>query len=158
MRYQSKGVLLALAIVGCVVARHAKAAEEAGLGTKVPEAEMTMFCQNAAAARFEVQLDAIATDPPIRREGKLLVLGTVDSDDDSRDAAFNCRFEEKRSLSRNNRCARHERLTGHGAHSWQLMSVLTQFDSGEFASWLIKIKMGIDLICRAKLAAFRSEV
>lgn len=94
VRYQSKGALLALAIVGCVVARNGNAAEEPGLGTVVPEGEMTMFCQNAAAARFEVQLDAITTDPPIRREGKLLVLGTVDSDDDDRDTGFDCRFEQ----------------------------------------------------------------
>ena len=93
VKYQSKGVLLTLAIVGCVVARQANAAES-GPGTIVPEAEMTMFCQNAAAARFEVQLDAITTDPPIRREGKLLVLGTVDSDDDDRDTGFDCRFEQ----------------------------------------------------------------
>ena len=94
MTYQSKGVLLTFAIVGCVMARSGNAAEEPGIGTVVPEAEMTMFCQNAAAARFEVQLDAITTDPPIRREGKLLVLGTVDSDDNDHDAGFDCRFEE----------------------------------------------------------------
>ena len=63
--YQSKGMLLTLAIVGCVMAESANAAEEPGLGTVVPEAEMTMFCQNAAAARFEVQLDAITTDPHV---------------------------------------------------------------------------------------------
>ena len=66
MTYQSKGVLLTLAIVGCVMAQSGNAAEEPGLGTVVPEAEMTMFCQNAAAARFEVQLDAITTDPPVQ--------------------------------------------------------------------------------------------
>ena len=32
--------------------------------------------------------------PPIRREGKLLVLGTVDDDDNDRDAGFDCRFEQ----------------------------------------------------------------
>jgi hypothetical protein len=94
MTCQSKGVLLTLAIVGCVMARSASAAEEPGLGTVVPEAEMTVFCQNAAAARFEAQLDAITTDPPIRREGKLLVLGTVDDEGTDRDAGFDCRFEE----------------------------------------------------------------
>jgi hypothetical protein len=92
--YQSKGVLLALAIIGCAMARSGNAAEEPGLGTVVPEAEMTKFCQNAAAARFEAQLDAITTDPPIRRDGKLLVLGTVDSDDSDSDTGFDCRFEE----------------------------------------------------------------
>jgi hypothetical protein len=91
--YRLKGVLLMLAIVGCVVAQSGNAAEEPGLGTVVPEGEMTMFCQNAAAAKFEVQLDAITTNPPIQREGKLLVLGTVDDDDDDRDAGFDCRFE-----------------------------------------------------------------
>ena len=91
--YQSKGVLPALVIVGCVMAQSGNAAEEPGLGTVVPEAEMTMFCQNAAAARFEVQLDAITTDPPVSREGKLLVLGTVDGEDD-REAGFDCRFEQ----------------------------------------------------------------
>ena len=93
MTYQSKGMLLTLAIVGCVTAQGGNAAES-GLGTVVPEAEMTMFCQNAAAARFEAQLDAITTDPPISREGKLLVLGTVDSDDNDRDTGFDCRFEQ----------------------------------------------------------------
>ena len=78
MTYQSKGVLLTFAIVSCLMARSGNAAEEPGLGTVVPEAEMTMFCQNAAAARFEVQLDAITTNPPISREGRLLVLGTVE--------------------------------------------------------------------------------
>jgi hypothetical protein len=92
--YQSKCVLLTLAIVGCVMARSGNAAEEPGLGTVVPEAEMTVFCQNAAAARFEVQLDAITTDPPVGREGKLLVLGTVDNEGDDRDAGFDCRFEQ----------------------------------------------------------------
>ncbi len=93
MTYYLKGLLLTLAIVGCVMAQIGNAAEEPGLGTVVPEAEMTMFCQNAAAARFEVQLDAITTDPPIARDGKLLVLGTVDSDDD-REVGFDCRFEQ----------------------------------------------------------------
>jgi hypothetical protein len=95
MTYRSKaGALLALTIGGWVMVGSGNAAEEPGLGTVVPEAEMTMFCQNAVAAKFEVQLDAITTDPPIRREGKLLVLGTVDSDDDDRDTGFDCRFEE----------------------------------------------------------------
>ena len=92
MTFQSKGVLLTLAIVGCVMAESGNAAEEPGLGTVVPEAGMTGFCQNAAAARFEVQLDAITTNPPIKREGKLLVLGTVDGD--VRDIGFDCRFEQ----------------------------------------------------------------
>ncbi|NGO51065.1 hypothetical protein [Allomesorhizobium camelthorni] len=81
-----------MAIVGSVMAGSGKAAEEAGLGTVVPEAEMTMFCQTAAAAKFEVQLDAITTDPPVSREGKLLVLGTVDGE--NRDLGFDCRFEQ----------------------------------------------------------------
>ena len=93
MTYQSNGVLLTLAILGCVMAHSGNAAEEPGLGTVVPEAEMTMFCQNAAAARFEVQLDAITTNPPVQREGKLLVLGTVDGDE-TRDTGFDCRFEQ----------------------------------------------------------------
>ena len=92
MTYQSKCVLLTVAIVGCVMARSGNAAEEPGLGTVVPEAEMTMFCQNAAAARFEAQPEAITTDPPIQREGKLLVLGTVDGE--NHDAGFDCRFEQ----------------------------------------------------------------
>ena len=92
MTYHSKGLLLTLAIVGCVMAQSGNAAEEPGLGTVVPEAEMIMFCQNAAAARFEVQLDAITTDPPVQREGKLLVLGTVDGEE--RDTGFDCRFEQ----------------------------------------------------------------
>ena len=92
MTYQSKGVLLTLAIVSCLMARSGNAAEEPGLGTVVPEGEMTMFCQNAAAAKFEVQLDAITTNPPISREGKLLVLGTVDGE--NHDAGFDCRFEQ----------------------------------------------------------------
>ena len=91
MTYRSKGVLLAVAVAGCFMAQGAMAQAP---GTVVPEGEMTEFCQNAAAAKFEVQLDAITTDPPIRREGKLLVLGTVDSDDTDRDAGFDCRFEE----------------------------------------------------------------
>jgi hypothetical protein len=82
-------MLLALAIAG--LAGSAQAQEP---GTIVPEGEMTMFCQNAAAARFNAPLDAITTDPPIRREGRLLVLGTVDSPDTDRDAGFDCRFEE----------------------------------------------------------------
>ena len=90
--YKSKGLLRTLTIVGRVMAQSGNAAEESGLGTVVPEAEMTVFCQNAAAARFEVQLHAITTNPPIRREGKLLVLGTVDSDE--RDTGFDCRFEQ----------------------------------------------------------------
>ena len=70
MTYQSKGVLLTLAIIGCVMARSG----------------------NAAATRFEVQLDAITTNPPISRDGKLLVLGTVDGE--NHDAGFDCRFEQ----------------------------------------------------------------
>jgi hypothetical protein len=88
-KFQSKGMLLAVAIVSWTGSGNAQEP-----GTVVPEGEMTMFCQNAAAAKFEVQLDAITTDPPIRREGKLLVLGTVDSDDNDRDGGFDCRFEE----------------------------------------------------------------
>ena len=93
-RYHSKHVLLTLAIVGCVMARSGNAAEEPRLGTIVPEGEMTIFCQKAVAAKYEAQPEDITTDPPIRREGKLLVLGTVDSEDDDRDAGFDCRFEE----------------------------------------------------------------
>jgi hypothetical protein len=92
MTYRSKGVLLTFAIVSFFMARSGNAAEEPGLGTVVPEGEMTMFCQNAAAAKFEVQLDAITTNPPISREGKLLVLGTVDGE--NHDAGFDCRFEQ----------------------------------------------------------------
>ncbi|MDQ6435374.1 hypothetical protein RB623_15045 [Mesorhizobium sp. LHD-90] len=94
MTYHSKGMLLTLAIVGCVVARSGNAAEEPRLGTIVPEGEMTIFCQKAVAAKFEVQPEDITTDPPIRRGGKLLVLGTVDSENDDRDTGFDCRFEE----------------------------------------------------------------
>jgi hypothetical protein len=54
---------------------------------------MIEFCQKAAAARFEVQLDAITTNPPIERDGKLLVLGTVDDEGTDRDGGFDCRFE-----------------------------------------------------------------
>ena len=89
--YRPKSLALAAAVAGCVTAQSADAQEA---GTMVPEAEMTMFCQNAAAARYNAPLDAITTDPPIRREGKLLVLGTVDSPDTDRDAGFDCRFEE----------------------------------------------------------------
>ncbi len=89
--HQSKVVLLTFAIVGSVMAGSGIAAEEASLGTVVPEAEMPMFCQNAAAARFEVQLDAITTNPPVRRDGRLLVLGTVDGED--HDYGFDCRFD-----------------------------------------------------------------
>lgn len=94
MTYRSKVALLAFAIVGSALAHAGTAAEEPGLGTLVPQAEMTAFCQNAAAQRFRVQLDAVTTNPPIEREGKLLVLGTVDSDDSDRDAGFDCRFEQ----------------------------------------------------------------
>ena len=90
-RYRSNSVLLAVAVAGCFMAGSATAQAP---GTVVPEGEMTEFCQNAAAAKFEVQLDAITTDPPIRREGKLLVLGTVDNDDTDREGGFDCRFEE----------------------------------------------------------------
>lgn len=92
MTYQPKGMLLTLALAGCVMAGSGNAAEEPGVGTVVPEAEMTVFCQNAAVARFEAQADDVTTDPPVRREGKLLVLGTVDGD--VRDFGFDCRFEE----------------------------------------------------------------
>ena len=87
-KFQSRSVLLAVAILGWAGSGNAQEA-----GTVVPEGEMTMFCQNAAAAKFEVQLDAITTDPPVRREGKLLVLGTVDNEGSDRDAGFDCRFE-----------------------------------------------------------------
>lgn len=89
--YKSKWVLLTFAIVGSAVAGSGNAAEETGLGTIVSEAEMTQFCQNAAAARFEVQLDAITTNPPITRDGRQLVLGTVDGED--HDYGFDCRFD-----------------------------------------------------------------
>lgn len=92
--YFPKGVLLTLAIVGGPMVERGNAAEEPGLGTVVGEGEMTIFCQKAAAARFEVQPDAITTDPPIERDGRLLVLGTVDSDDSDRESGFDCRFEK----------------------------------------------------------------
>jgi hypothetical protein len=83
-----------LTVVGCLVASGARAAETFDPGTVVPRAEMTEFCQRAVAAKYEVELEAITTDPPIEREGKLLVLGTVGSDDSDRDAGFDCRFEQ----------------------------------------------------------------
>jgi hypothetical protein len=52
---------------------------------------MTQFCQNAAAPRFEVRLDAITTNPPITRDGRRLVLGTVDGED--HDYGCDCRFD-----------------------------------------------------------------
>jgi hypothetical protein len=89
MTYRSKCLALAVAIAGWAGSGNAQEA-----GTVVPEGEMTMFCQNAAAARFNVQLDAITTNPPVQREGKLLVLGTVDDEGTDRDAGFDCRFEQ----------------------------------------------------------------
>ncbi|MEW9806355.1 hypothetical protein ABUE31_10195 [Mesorhizobium sp. ZMM04-5] len=89
MTTYGKTLVLALAITGWA---DGGIAQEAG--TVVPEGEMTMFCQKAAAARFEVQPDAITTDPPVRREGKLVVMGTVDDEGTDRDAGFDCRFEE----------------------------------------------------------------
>ena len=59
MTYRSKGVLLAFAIIGPALSQSGNAAEEPGLGTVVPQAEMTMFCQNAAAERFAATLDAV---------------------------------------------------------------------------------------------------
>jgi hypothetical protein len=94
MARQSKWVALTVAMVGCLMAQSGNAAEAYEPGTVVPRAEMTLFCQKAVAARYEVELESIATDPPIEREGKLLVLGTVDSDDSGRDAGFDCRFEQ----------------------------------------------------------------
>lgn len=88
---RSKGAMLMLAIVGCVLARSASA-EEPAVGTVVPEADMPMFCQQAAVTRFEAEIDDVTTNPPVRREGKLLVLGTVDGD--VHDVGFDCRFEE----------------------------------------------------------------
>ena len=65
--------------------------DEPGAGTIVPQGEMPEFCQNAVAARYEVSLDAITTDPPVEREGKIMVLGTVDGE--NHDLGINCRFE-----------------------------------------------------------------
>ena len=92
MTHQSKSLMLALAVAGCFAASGASAAEEPQVGTVVPEGEMTIFCQHAAEARFRADPDDVSTDPPVRREGKLLVLGTVDGD--THDYGFDCRFEE----------------------------------------------------------------
>jgi hypothetical protein len=92
--FRARGLILTLAVAGCAMAGSVSAAEEPKAGTVVPQGEMTVFCQKAAAARFEADLEDITTDPPVEREGKLLVLGTVDSDDDNRDAGFDCRFEK----------------------------------------------------------------
>ena len=91
LKIPSKFVLPIFALVGCVMAQSGIAAEEPALGTVVAETEMQMFCQNAAAAKYEVDLMAIGTNPPIRREGKFLVLGTVQGED--RASGFDCRFE-----------------------------------------------------------------
>lgn len=91
MRMRQSSLLLTLAMMSCAVTFGARAAEEPGLGTVVPRGEMTMFCQKAAGARFEADADDVSTDPPVEREGKLLVLGTVDGD--TRDTGFDCRFE-----------------------------------------------------------------
>ena len=92
MTYPLKRLMLAIAVAGCFAAGGAGAAEEPAIGTVVPEGEMTMFCQHAAEARFEADPDDVSTDPPVRREGKLLVLGTVNGD--THDTGFDCRFEE----------------------------------------------------------------
>jgi hypothetical protein len=87
---------LRLAIAGTALAATlggGNAVEAAGAGTIVPQGEMTEFCQQAAAARYEVSLDAITTDPPIERDGKILVLGTVQSDDTDQAMGIDCRFE-----------------------------------------------------------------
>jgi len=97
MKQLLKSFLVTVAIAGSVMPHSASAMDEPGLGTIVPEGEMTMFCQKAAAARFEVQPDAITTNPPVEREGRLLVLGTVESDDTDEDAGFDCRFEKNGS-------------------------------------------------------------
>jgi hypothetical protein len=92
MTYSPKRLLLALTVTGCFAGGSASAAEEPRAGTVVPEGEMTMFCQHAAEARYRADPDDVSADPPVRREGKLVVLGTVDGD--TRDYGFDCRFEE----------------------------------------------------------------
>jgi len=87
---------LRLAIAGTALAAtlgSGSAVEAAGAGTIVPQGDMPEFCQQAAAARYEVSLDAITTDPPIERDGKILVLGSVQNDDTDQAMGIDCRFE-----------------------------------------------------------------
>lgn len=87
---------LRLAIAGTALAAtlgSGGASETPGAGTIVAQEQMPEFCQQAAAARYEVSLDAITTDPPIERDGKFLVLGTVQSEDTDQAMGIDCRFE-----------------------------------------------------------------
>lgn len=60
-------------------------------GTVVPEDDMPEFCQNAAAVEYEVPLENITTNSPVRREFGLLVEGTVDKMGST--FGFDCRFD-----------------------------------------------------------------
>jgi len=61
-------------------------------GTVVPEDDMPEFCQNAAAVEYEVPLENITTNSPVRRDFGLLVEGTVDKMDSN--FGFDCRFDQ----------------------------------------------------------------
>ncbi|MBL8579596.1 MAG: hypothetical protein JNK47_20515 [Mesorhizobium sp.] len=85
---------LRLAIAGAALAAtlgSGSAFDDPGAGTIVPQGEMPEFCQKAAAARYEVDLLAITTDPAVERDGKFLVLGTVQGE--NREMGIDCRFE-----------------------------------------------------------------
>jgi len=94
--YRSKALLLTLAIAGSVLAGRAFAAEGPAPGTVVPEEDMPMFCQKAAAARFDADLTGITTNTPIQRDGNYIVIGTVPGEDYN--PGFECRFDANRAF------------------------------------------------------------
>ena len=86
----SKGRALLAAAMVCWVAS-ASAAEGPAPGTVVAEGDMPMVCQQAVAARWEIDPETITTNTPIVRDGKFLVLGMFQGENN--EIGFECRFE-----------------------------------------------------------------
>lgn len=80
-------LVLAAAWVG--LAAVATAAEK---GAVVAEGDMPEFCQNAAAAEYDVPLENITTNSPVQRDFGLLIEGSVDKMTNT--FGFDCRFDQ----------------------------------------------------------------
>lgn len=86
-------LLLPLTVVGCSTAgsgTNTSTATTSAIGTVVAQNDMPVFCQNAAANKYNAPLDNISTQSPQTRSFGLLFEGTVTTDTDT--LSFDCRF------------------------------------------------------------------
>lgn len=85
--------LLSLGLAGCSTAGSGSGENTSAVpasGTVVAQNDMPVFCQNAAASKYNAPLDNITTQSPVSRNFGFLIQGSALTDTNS--FSFDCRF------------------------------------------------------------------